>query len=265
MTWYYVVGGQSVGPVSEVELDALAQNGTIRPETLVWRDGMAAWEPYSSIKAPAAAAAPVAGGLRVASPAADPASSGSAAADLAACSQCGTVLPRTDLVQIGNNLVCAACKPAYVQKLREGVPVDGLGAVEYGGFWIRFGAAFLDGIIMNVVNMMLGFAFGMSMGRMMSRSADASVGLTVLSLAIPLAYDIIMVGTWGATLGKMACKLRIVTADGGKVSYARALARYFSKVLSFLTCLIGFIIAAFDDQKRALHDRICNTRVIKIG
>ena len=76
MTWYYVVGGQSVGPVSEVELDTLAQNGTIRPETLVWRDGMAAWEPYSSVKAPAAAA-PVGGGLRVASAAADPASGGS--------------------------------------------------------------------------------------------------------------------------------------------------------------------------------------------
>jgi uncharacterized RDD family membrane protein YckC len=262
MTWYYVVGGQSVGPVSEVDLDALAQNGTIRPETLVWRDGMAAWEPYSSVKSSATTAAPIAGGLRVASPAADPASSGSTAADLAACSQCGTVLPRTDLVQIGNNLVCAACKPAYVQKLREGVPVDGLGAVEYGGFWIRFGAAFLDGIIMNVVTRMLGVAFGVGFG-MMNRNPPTA--LIVLSIAIPLAYDIIMVGTWGATLGKMACKLRIVTADGGKVSYARAVARYFSKVLSAMVCLIGFIIAAFDDQKRALHDRICNTRVIKIG
>jgi len=87
---------------------------------------------------------------------------------------------------------------------------------------------------MNIVNMMLGFAFGMSMGRMMNRSADASVGLTVLSLAIPLLYDIIMVGTWGATLGKMACKLRIVTADGDKVSYARAVALYFSRALKTL-------------------------------
>jgi len=27
----------------------------------------------------------------------------------------------------------------------------------------------------------------------------------------------------------------------------------------------GFIMAGFDDQKRTLHDRICDTRVIKSG
>jgi len=57
--------------------------------------------------------------------------------------------------------------------------------------------------------------------------------------------------------------VRIVTAEGYKVSYLRAFARYFAKILSALTCLIGFIIAAFDDEKRALHDRICSTRVVK--
>jgi uncharacterized RDD family membrane protein YckC len=60
----------------------------------------------------------------------------------------------------------------------------------------------------------------------------------------------------------MACKLEVVTADGGKVSYGRALGRYFSTWLSSLICAIGYIMAAFDGQKRALHDHICNTRVI---
>jgi len=253
-----------MGPVSEAELDGLAQTGTVRPETLVWRDGMANWEPYSTIKGGApAAAAPVGGGLRMASTAtAEPASS-AAGTDLAACSQCGAVLPRTDLVQIGNSLVCATCKPVYVQKLREGVAGVEPGTMEYGGFWVRFGASFLDGIIMNVINMMLGFAFGMGISQI--ARGGQSIGLTIFSIAIPLAYDVVMVGTWGATLGKMACKLRIVTADGGKVSYLRAVGRYFSKILSAIICAIGFIMAAFDDQKRALHDRICNTRVIKIG
>jgi uncharacterized RDD family membrane protein YckC len=54
----------------------------------------------------------------------------------------------------------------------------------------------------------------------------------------------------------------VVTADGGRVSYLRALGRYFAKMLSGFTCLIGYIIAAFDGQKRALHDHICNTRVV---
>jgi uncharacterized RDD family membrane protein YckC len=61
----------------------------------------------------------------------------------------------------------------------------------------------------------------------------------------------------------MACKLRIVTAQGEKLSYIHALARCISKLISLFTCLIGFIIAAFDAEKRALHDRICGTRVLR--
>jgi uncharacterized RDD family membrane protein YckC len=60
----------------------------------------------------------------------------------------------------------------------------------------------------------------------------------------------------------MACKIRVVTADGGKVSYMRALGRHFAKILSYMICLAGYIMAFFDDEKRALHDRICNTRVV---
>jgi len=60
----------------------------------------------------------------------------------------------------------------------------------------------------------------------------------------------------------MACKIRVVTADGGRVSYARSFGRYFAKLLSGFTCMIGYIIAFFDDQKRTLHDRICDTRVV---
>lgn len=30
-----------------------------------------------------------------------------------------------------------------------------------------------------------------------------------------------------------------------------------------MTCLIGYIIAGFDKEKRGLHDMICRTRVVK--
>ena len=81
-------------------------------------------------------------------------------------------------------------------------------------------------------------------------------------MSIAISYETLMIGKYGATLGKMAAKVRVVTAEGGKVSYARALGRYFSKFLSIMICAIGYIMAAFDEEKRTLHDRICNTRVI---
>src|ERR1039457_4085724 len=83
-----------------------------------------------------------------------------------------------------------------------------------------------------------------------------------VQMAIGIGYEVFMIGKYGATLGKMACKIKVVTADGGRVSYARALGRYFAKLLSAFTCMIGYIIAFFDEEKRALHDRICDTRVV---
>ena len=92
------------------------------------------------------------------------------------------------------------------------------------------------------------------------------LGLTVVLMAIQLgtgiSYETILIGKYGATLGKMACKIYVVTAEGGRVSYLRAYGRYFARILSAFTLLIGFIMAAFDPEKRTLHDRICNTRVV---
>jgi len=46
-------------------------------------------------------------------------------------------------VLIGNNLVCARCKPLYVQKLREGVPSSS-SALVYADIGTRFLAKLLD-------------------------------------------------------------------------------------------------------------------------
>jgi uncharacterized RDD family membrane protein YckC len=54
-------------------------------------------------------------------------------------------------------------------------------------------------------------------------------------------------------------------SEGDRVSFARAVGRHFAKYISGLILGIGYIMAGFDEQKRALHDRICDTRVIKSG
>jgi uncharacterized RDD family membrane protein YckC len=61
----------------------------------------------------------------------------------------------------------------------------------------------------------------------------------------------------------MACGLRVVRPDGEKISYARACGRTFAEVVSSLILMIGYLMVIFDDEKRALHDRICDTRVVK--
>ena len=76
-------------------------------------------------------------------------------------------------------------------------------------------------------------------------------------------YETWFVGRWGATPGKMACGMKVVRADGSKVTYLRAFGRYWGKALSRLTFMIGYVIALFDQEKRALHDWICDTRVVQ--
>jgi len=56
MEWYYAESGQQRGPVSDADFQGLIRAGKINADTLVWRDGMARWQPYREV-------APGAGGV----------------------------------------------------------------------------------------------------------------------------------------------------------------------------------------------------------
>jgi uncharacterized RDD family membrane protein YckC len=62
----------------------------------------------------------------------------------------------------------------------------------------------------------------------------------------------------------MALGLKLVRSDGERLSAGRIIGRYFSEWLSAIILCIGYIMVAFDEEKQALHDRICDTRVIRV-
>ena len=84
-----------------------------------------------------------------------------------------------------------------------------------------------------------------------------------IGIGIGLSYEIIFVRKFDATPGKMALGIKLLRPDGSKLSVGRIVGRYFANYLNVFTLLIGYIILVFDDERRALHDRICDTRVIK--
>ena len=200
--------------------------------------------------------------------------------DIRYCSQCGQPSRVEELARFGDALVCPNCKGSFVQKLREGVsPVSS--TFQYAGFWIRFLAILIDGIILAVVGGVIQFMFmGGSIASMGRLGRDVPpdqafaalapmlglIGLAwLISIAIGCSYEALFVSRFGATPGKMVCSLKVVRPDGGPISLGRGVARYFGKMLSYMAFMIGFIIAGFDEQKRAMHDYICDTRVIKAG
>ena len=175
------------------------------------------------------------------------------------CSGCGKAFGPDQLIQLGDALVCAQCKPLYVQRMREGVAVPM--EMVYAGFWIRVGAKMIDGLIIGgagILSFILIFLIG---GR--QNQHIAVMVLYVFVYGINILYVTFFIGKYGATLGKMACGLKVVRPDRERVSYGRAFARYFAEILSGIILYIGYIMVAFDKEKRALHDHICDTRVIK--
>jgi uncharacterized RDD family membrane protein YckC len=119
----------------------------------------------------------------------------------------------------------------------------------YAGFWVRFVALIIDGVIVAV-------------GSGLIASATMGVGF-VLSLVVPWLYEAFMLSSeWQATVGKRAMSIAVTGIDGGRISFARATGRHFAKWISFCTLGIGFIMVAFTAKKQALHDMIAETLVV---
>lgn len=184
-----------------------------------------------------------------------------------ACSQCGRTLANSDLVQIAGNWVCADCKPAFLSRvMASGAPVTS--KWHYGGFWIRFVARLIDGVTIGIAQACIALVvfgtFGAQFIPGATRSAPASLllGFQLISYAIAILYEVAFLRYQGATLGKMALGLKVVRSNGESLGWGISVGRYFMYFVSGMILLIGYIMAGFDDEKRALHDRVCDTRVI---
>ena len=139
--------------------------------------------------------------------------------------------------------------------------------LEYAGFWIRFVAYIIDYIVLGVVDTVLSFAIiGSSMGMVMSDDYAGLGGMLavyyLIVVVINLAYFVLLESSSRqASLGKMAVGIKVGDELGQRISGLNALGRSLSKLLSALILGIGYIMAAFDVRKQALHDKIANTVV----
>lgn len=266
MDWHYAENGQQMGPVSEEQLLLLAQSGAVSRDTLIWHSGMTGWKPFGE-----------------AGPGAPPPLPDGAQNRL--CASCGRIFATTNMAIYGESAICADCKPAWAQRLRQGMTSTAPGNLRYAGFWIRVGAHLIDGIILSTALGSVFFLFfGASFFAIIQQAAAAgarggqpdptemaalmapmmaSMGLfQLVGLVVSLAYS---AGFWlkfGATPGKMAVGIKVVRADGSPISVGQAIGRFFGYLLSSLILYIGYMMAGWDEQKRALHDRLAETRVI---
>lgn len=120
MNWHYEKNGGAIGPLTDAQVESARAGGEIHASTRVWCEGWPEWRS--------------AGEVWPASNAGLPGAASAQPLSLTRCAECGA--PHADLVTLGNSLVCPACRPRALEKLREGVPIGrSLSGSGFGGPW----------------------------------------------------------------------------------------------------------------------------------
>jgi uncharacterized RDD family membrane protein YckC len=223
---------------------------------LIWCEGMAEWQPAGTVPAFAnqlAAAAPAgdAGGYDFAP---QPAISPSPAAPGHYAPQQGYNAP-AGVVGYGT----------YTYQAQ----------FQYAGFWLRFGAVIVDGLIVAVPLILIFVAIAFALGAFDQMSNQQSGPPNGLAIMLDLGGRLVFVvvgwlyyalqesGIHRATLGKRLVGIQVVDLTGERISFGRASGRFFGKIVSQIICYIGYMMAGFTERKQGLHDIMAGTLVIR--
>lgn len=131
------------------------------------------------------------------------------------------------------------------------------------GFWIRFFANFIDGVI----TMLMAFLIALLLNDQEffnNRLEETSRSEDTANLIYVVIFVIIFTGSkFKGSLGKLICQIQVLNyRDMTQISLLESIGRAFAYVISAIPLLIGFMMAGWNKEKKALHDIICGTRVV---
>lgn len=206
------------------------------------------------------------------------------------CSKCGAVLA-------GDAVFCQSCGTPVTRAAATLAnpasatvsPHAGVGAiayafnVTYAGFWLRFVAYLIDGVIIGFAIMVLfvplfflmgGVAMLEGLPRGHVERFDPGQWMAFLSLVLTLVafssiakwlyFAYLESGEKQATLGKQALGIYVTDLAGQRITFGRATGRFFAKIVTSLIPFgIGYMMAGFTERRQALHDMIASTLVLR--
>ena len=151
----------------------------------------------------------------------------------------------------------------------------------YAGFWLRFVAAFIDGIILGIPLSVIAFLLIASAIPELTHTQDPMtivisilprimILLVIYLIASWLYWGLMESSTWQATLGKKALGLYVTDLEGNRVTLGKASGRFFAgrgisivPSIGGLYYLVDCIMAGFTEKKQALHDMIASCLVLR--
>lgn len=266
--WYYADRNRNrQGPAESAALAQLFREGRLQLGSLVWREGLANWQPLGDFVAELGLLDEVGStGLSL-----EPIESAPADGNRPADFGRAVFAPRES----------AAASPyaAPASLLTGGDPIAYAGGrVVHAGFWKRYAAMFIDNMIVFVVTMVsvvATMAIAGGANALTSRSTPNPGAIVVLMLSvygIPILFQAVYF-TWmhasqrQATLGKMAVGIKVARSDGRPVTLGRSLGRWaLLFVIYLVSCGLGTLVSgiwvAVSERKQALHDLACDTLVV---
>jgi uncharacterized RDD family membrane protein YckC len=135
--------------------------------------------------------------------------------------------------------------------------------MKHAGFWLRFAAYVIDAVAVYAAVFMIALILGVSFSFFDdSRDEQLSPLLVLMYLPIILYFPLMESSAWQATLGKRAVNIKVTDTDGNRISFGKALGRFFAKILSAAILYIGFFMAGFTERKQALRDMVVGTLVV---
>jgi uncharacterized RDD family membrane protein YckC len=144
--------------------------------------------------------------------------------------------------------------------------------VEYAGFLRRFFAVFIDGIVLRIISIPLGFVYlyiytqatGLELKQIVNDPLFNLIDIIIGTVVTLLYFTLQESSNNRGTLGKLALGLRVVDEQGDRITFTRALGRWCGKFLSTILLLTGFLMQPFTEKKQALHDMMAGTLVLKV-
>lgn len=146
----------------------------------------------------------------------------------------------------------------------------------YIGFWRRAVAFIIDSILVNIPPAVICGSLMIWQGAKLGQSTEGAaanalitmVAIYILWQALSavcywLYFALLESGEKQATFGKRIMGIKVIGKDGGRIGFGRATGRFFAKMLSYIIVYIGFIMAGLTNRKRALHDYIAETYVVR--
>ncbi len=131
-------------------------------------------------------------------------------------------------------------------------------------FALRCGALLIDYSLLVAILVCSTIVAGILGGNARTAGGAANTLGWLIVAGAALLNFVVFAGTRGQTLGKWATGLRIERINGATPGMGRALLRHLiGYPLSLIVFGIGFLLATFDAQGRALHDRLAGTLVLR--